>query len=231
MPSFDPQDRARLYHYASDLRIWFQEWLLEPVRKATGGIIPAAPDLRGSDYDDKFRILLSPASFLPALRRCRIESWLRDINVAVAFTDIDDFKALNTRYTESVVDRDLLPKIMRTIEARVYSHGWAYRFGGDEYLLLLPNMDLKVAGEFLQSLQERLGSLEFQGIHERIAVSIGLCVVTPDSFLTDREVQEKANRPMQHAKQVSKNCIATFKGEFFGDEDLYVMNRQGHKEP
>ena len=42
MPSFDPQDRARLYHYASDLRIWFQEWLLEPVRKATGGIMPAA---------------------------------------------------------------------------------------------------------------------------------------------------------------------------------------------
>src|SRR3989454_3564907 len=63
--------------------------------------MPAAPDLRGSDYDDKFRILLSPASFLPALRRCRIESWLRDISVAVAFTDIDDFKALNTRYTES----------------------------------------------------------------------------------------------------------------------------------
>ena len=95
-------------------------------------------------------------------------------------------------------------------------------------------MDLKVAGDFLQTLQERLGSLEFQGIHgihERIAVSIGLCLVTPDSFLTDREVQEKANRAMQHAKQVSKNCIATFKGEFFGDEDLYVMNRQGHKEP
>ena len=341
MPSFDPQDRARLYHYASDLRIWFQEWLLEPVRKATGGIIPAAlstlhtdmnelenqfgrqldqpididdrhspllkrillyqrqhlaekheeirlkttsseirdaleaqsepvrrlmseewfqntrairlprltdfltprdtyqvmpaaPDLRGSDYDDKFRILLSPASFLPALRRCRIESWLRDISVAVAFTDIDDFKALNTRYTESVVDRDLLPKIMRTIEAHVYSHGWAYRFGGDEYLLLLPNMDLKVAGDFLQTLQERLRSLEFQGNHgiqERIAVSIGLCLVTPDSFLTDREVQEKANRAMQHAKQVRKNCIATFRGEFFGDEDLYVMNRPGHQEP
>ena len=50
-------------------------------------------------------------------------------------------------------------------------------------------------------------------------------------FLSDREVQEKANRAMQHPKQVSKNCIATFRGEFFGDEDLYVMNRQGHKEP
>src|SRR5438552_17843150 len=101
--------------------------------------MPAAPDLRGSDYDDKFRILLSPASFLPALRRCRIESWLRDIDVAVAFTDIDDFKALNTRYTESVVDTDLLPKIMRTIQARVYSHPWAHRSARDEHLFLPPN--------------------------------------------------------------------------------------------
>jgi len=41
-------------------------------------------------------------------------------------------------------------------------------------------------------------------------------------------VQEKANWAMQRAKQVRKNCIATFRDEFFGDEDLYVMNRQGH---
>ena len=57
-----------------------------------------------------------------------------------------------------------------------------------------------------------------------MAVSIGLCLVTSDCFLTDREAQEKTNRAMQHAKQVRKNCIATFRGEFFGDEDLYVMN-------
>ena len=54
-----------------------------------------------------------------------------------------------------------------------------------------------------------------------MAVSIGLCLVTSDCFLTDREVQEKTNRAMQHAKHVSKNCIATFRGEFFGDEDPY----------
>jgi len=52
MPSFDPQDRARLYHYASDLRIWFQEWLLEPVQKATGGIIPAALSTLYADMNE-----------------------------------------------------------------------------------------------------------------------------------------------------------------------------------
>src|SRR3989442_15872740 len=52
MPSCDPQDRARLYHYASDLRIWFQEWLLEPVQKATGGIIPAALSTPYADMNE-----------------------------------------------------------------------------------------------------------------------------------------------------------------------------------
>ncbi len=52
MPSFDPQDRACLYHYASDLRIWFQEWLLEPVQKATGGIIPAALSTLYADMNE-----------------------------------------------------------------------------------------------------------------------------------------------------------------------------------
>src|SRR5713101_2978829 len=52
MPSFDPQDRARLNHYASDLRIWFQEWLLEPVQKATGGIIPAALSTLHTDMNE-----------------------------------------------------------------------------------------------------------------------------------------------------------------------------------
>src|SRR2546422_1033459 len=52
MPSFDPQDRARLNHYASDLRIWFQEWLLEPVQKATGGIIPTALSTLYADMNE-----------------------------------------------------------------------------------------------------------------------------------------------------------------------------------
>src|SRR3989441_2838091 len=52
MPSFDPQDRARLNHYASDLRNWFQEWLLEPVQKATGGIIPAALSTLYADMNE-----------------------------------------------------------------------------------------------------------------------------------------------------------------------------------
>lgn len=39
---------------------------------------------------------------------------------------------------EVEVDRKILPRFMRTIEAHVFARGFAYRFGGDEYVLLIP---------------------------------------------------------------------------------------------
>lgn len=330
MPSFSAEDRTRLYHYASDHRTWFQDWLRDPVRRALGYRTPTAladlhdemhelelelgrqldqpielddshgpllmrillyqrqllaekhEDLRlkstGSEihgilekeleplrrlmsedwlrttqplrmprltdfltlqdayevlpinrtnvtpsYDEKFRVLCSPSNFLPQLGQCRIESWLRGTDIAVAFIDIDDFKAFNTKYTESVVDRDLLPRLMQAIEAHVYSHGWAYRFGGDEYVLLLPNMDKTMAEVFLRKLQHKLHALHAPGIAETVTVSIGVCCISAESYLTDREVQEKANLAKEYAKRAGKHCIAGFRGESFGNDDLALL--------
>jgi diguanylate cyclase (GGDEF)-like protein len=174
-------------------------------------------------YDEKFRILQSQAEFLPRLRQCRIESWLRGTDISVAFIDIDNFKRFNTKYTESIVDRDLLPRLMQTLEAQSYFRGWAYRFGGDEYLTLLPNMPFDSALAFLRELQRKLGSMDLPGIEEQITVSIGLCTVSADSILTELQVQEKANKAKEFAKNAGKNCIATFRGELFLENDLYSI--------
>lgn len=37
MPVFDPEQRRRLHRYSSDHRMWFQDWLLNPVSKAARG--------------------------------------------------------------------------------------------------------------------------------------------------------------------------------------------------
>src|SRR5213080_2552321 len=41
MPVFDPEQRRRLHRYSSDHRMWFQDWLLNPVSKALLGILPS----------------------------------------------------------------------------------------------------------------------------------------------------------------------------------------------
>lgn len=182
--------------------------------------LPEPPVLRPREYDEKFHILEAPSLFLPDLAYYRRRCAFRDAPIAVAYLDIDDFKAFNTRHTETQVDLDLLNPFMEAIEAQVFSHGHAYRFGGDEYLLTLPNMDQRWAVGFLRALQARIAGQSYRGIPRPPTVSIGLVVVSVDCSLTDREVQARANSAKNHAKATSKGSIATFEGELFRDADL-----------
>jgi diguanylate cyclase (GGDEF)-like protein len=185
----------------------------------------AVPDLAIAPrvYDEKFHILEAPALFLPDLRYYRRRAGFRGVPIAVAYLDIDDFKEFNTRHTESKVDIDLLVPFMEAIEAHVFSHGHAYRFGGDEYVLTLPNQDKTSAVAFLRGLQARIARAPYRGMHRLPTVSIGLSVVEVDCFLTDREIQERANAAKNHAKATEKGRIATFSGILFRDADLALV--------
>ncbi len=188
--------------------------------------LPERPADTPVQFDEKFRILQSQASFFPRLRQARLDAWLRGYPVSVVFIDIDDFKAFNTQYGEAAIDRDLLPRLMQVVEAHVHSHGWAFRFGGDEYALVLPNMTLSWTQEFLFELQRKLAAISAPGIDRAVTVSGGLCTLSPDTFLTDDQALEAAVTAKKYAKaQAGKNCLATFNGNLFRNEDLFVLQK------
>lgn len=99
-------------------------------------------------FDEKFRILQAFSQFFPDLASYRRQCELRSISLVVAFLDIDNFKEFNTKYSEARVDQDILPRFMQVLEAQVFSHGYAYRYGGDEYIILLPNCSRSTAATF-----------------------------------------------------------------------------------
>lgn len=174
-------------------------------------------------YDEKFGILNAPALFIPDLRHYRDSCELRGLPLCVAYMDIDDFKEFNTAYGEPRVDRDVLPRFMAALENHTYFHGHAYRYGGDEYMILLPNISSSQAAEFLKSFQKDLQELEYFDIKKRITVSIGIFEVSENCIQTDCEVEERAASAKNFAKVQGKNCIATYKKESFADEDLQVI--------
>lgn len=175
------------------------------------------------EYDEKFHILQAPSLFLPDLHYYRTRCALRGTPVAVAFVDIDDFKhRFNTPHGETKVDRNVLPRFMRSLEAHVAFHGHAYRQGGDEYLVLLPGLSPALAVTFVDELRRKQAALEYPGVPERTTVSVGLCVADADCPLTDRELREKANLAEAFAKKSGRNCIATYRGNDFDESGLYV---------
>ncbi|MCP3682658.1 MAG: GGDEF domain-containing protein [bacterium] len=174
-------------------------------------------------YDEKFHILTAPSLFIPDLAYYRATCELRSTPVCVAYLDIDDFKQFNTEYGEPRVDRDVLPKFMSSLESHVYSHGHAYRFGGDEYTVILPNMPSSHAVGFLKSFQKKLRELTYFEVYKRTEVSVGIVEVSENSIQTDREVEERAAYAKNFAKEQGKNCIATFEKQGYEDSAVYVV--------
>jgi diguanylate cyclase (GGDEF)-like protein len=213
---------------------WFQQ--IEPLRlprlkdflpvqfieAAMGNLI----SLPSRQYDEKFHILQAPALFLPDLGYFRAKCEVRDAPLTIAFLDIDDFKRFNTAHGETKVDRNLLPRFMQTLEAHVFHHGYAYRHGGDEYLILLPSLSKSLAIEFLDELRRKLAALAYPEIDGPTTVSIGVCTSEPDCPLTDRELRTRANDAKKFAKDHDKNCIATYEGPRFVAQELHVVRPQ-----
>lgn len=216
---------------AVDQQDWFQA--IEPVRLPRAkDFLPVQyleqsagdlPELAPRQYDEKFHILQAPTLFLSDLAYFRAKCELRDAPLAVAFLDIDDFKRFNEKHSETKVDRNLLPRFMQTLEAHVFHHGYAYRQGGDEYLIILPSLSGKLAIELLDELRVKLATLKYPDIEGSTTVSIGLCIAEPDCPLTDRELRDRANEAKKLAKKHDKNCIATYHGPRLVAEELRVV--------
>lgn len=187
----------------------------------------AADPQRGAlaprEFDEKFHILEAPSLFLPDLAVYRRRCAVRELSLGVAYLDIDDFKSLNTRYTETVVDALLLPRFMEALEAHVFAHGHAYRFGGDEYVLTLPNADADFLARFLHALQARLARLHVQHLTAAPTVSIGACSVEPDCALTDREVLQRANEAKRHAKLTRKGSVCAYASPALREGDFVLL--------
>jgi diguanylate cyclase (GGDEF)-like protein len=178
-------------------------------------------------YDEKFHLLQAPTLFLPDLHYYRAKCGVRDIPVAIAFLDIDKFKDFNTAVGHTNVNRHVLPVFMRSVEAHIFGHGHAYRMSGDEYALLMPNADADLAKAFVSGLRERVATLRFVGTDKTITVSVGICVADRDCFLTDGELQQKAERAMDFAKREGRDRVAGYAGKLFDDSELRVLTPAG----
>ena len=82
------------------------------------------------------------------------------VAIALAYLDLDYFKSYNDLLGEVRVDVQILPPIMRVFETFVAERGYAYRFGGDEYVLLLANTTLEEACRSFTMLRARLAHLQ-----------------------------------------------------------------------
>ncbi|THF69733.1 EAL domain-containing protein [Deinococcus sp. Arct2-2] len=147
------------------------------------------------------------------LNRVQLEGRLQDAiehavqhrsTAALLFMDLDRLKLINDTYGHPAGDT-VLREVAARLSAVVAERGTLARFGGDEFVLMLPDLD---AGPELERLTERLLSEVNQPIRvgsEQLSVSLSIGVaLCPADATTPTEAIAGADAAMYRAKNVGK---------------------------
>lgn len=131
---------------------------------------------------------------------------------SVAFIDLDNFKKVNDRHGHLIGSRvlretgKLLANSLRTdIDA-------AFRYGGDEFVLLLPNTDREGAAVVAGRLQYLLKSRTFRddrGEPFRVTASFGIATF-PEDAQTAEEIIKMADEAMYRVKKRGRDGICAY---------------------
>jgi len=128
-----------------------------------------------------------------------------DRGFCVLMIDLDGLKAVNDTAGHLRGDQ-VLRGLGRVISGSIRTVDSAYRYGGDEFVILLPETD--IVGAFVVAEKIRLGAEELElAAGPQTSVSIGL-VSHPEDGLSAEELMVAADRAMYQAKSLGKNQIS-----------------------
>ena len=123
---------------------------------------------------------------------------------AVLF-DLDHFKQINDAYGHSKGD-EVLAIVGATVAVEVRASDFVGRYGGEEFLVLLPNTDKAGAIEVAEKLRQALERIDVAEIGANISGSFGVAVLPDDAPEPDQLIR-MADRAMYMAKSRGRNRV------------------------
>lgn len=126
---------------------------------------------------------------------------------AVLFVDIDHFKYVNDTWGHSTGDH-VLRMVANSLNSGIRKHDSAFRWGGEEFLVLLPNCDPKEltnVGERLRMLVEN-SWLEHDGTVIKVTASFGGAIANTNEDVDS--VLQRADEQLYLSKENGRNRVS-----------------------
>jgi diguanylate cyclase (GGDEF)-like protein len=126
---------------------------------------------------------------------------------ALLLLDLDHFKQVNDRYGHTVGD-EVLAAVGATLRAKIRDSDFAGRYGGEEFVVVLPNNALEGAVIVAEQLRRAISTIVIPSVDQAITVSIGVAIV-PDHAGSASTLIRAADRALYLAKNNGRDRVET----------------------
>ena len=122
---------------------------------------------------------------------------------SIIFFDIDHFKDINDTYGHPIGDK-VLKDISKCIREHIRKNDTFARWGGEEFVIILNNLELDMAIQKAQQFRKCIEEYQFE---KNIPVTISLGVAEVEENDTKNELVKKVDALLYKAKNNGRNCI------------------------
>ncbi|NLT27837.1 MAG: diguanylate cyclase [Dehalococcoidales bacterium] len=117
--------------------------------------------------------------------------------------DVDLFKSCNDNFGHLIGD-DVLKKVGEYIDNSIRDMDLSFRYGGDEFAVILPNADIENAYKVAERIRN---TIELQSRLEIVPITVSLGISNwPGDGIMDEEIIRSADKALYTAKQFGRNC-------------------------
>jgi diguanylate cyclase len=141
-----------------------------------------------------------------ALELARFKRYGKPLSLLVI--DVDHFKRVNDQYGHKAGDL-VLKTIAQTLRQNVRTTDFLARFGGEEFVTLLPDTDGSAAWQVAEKLRESVFECGFHHQGQRVTITISIGIASFSSNSTFEQVFERADTALYSAKTGGRNRCVT----------------------
>ncbi len=138
----------------------------------------------------------------------------RGEELSLLMLDIDSFKHINDEYGHLTGD-GILRQIGKLIQAETSAYGPAFRYGGEEFAVIVPRQSKQEAYDIANRLCEKISEHEFlnenSAARHKMSVTVSMGVATYPQDCDDSQLLiRNADKAMYNAKGSGKNIVCLF---------------------
>jgi len=134
--------------------------------------------------------------------------------LSIIMMDMDHFKSVNDTYGHNVGD-EILKQLAEIILGSIRSSDLATRFGGEEFVVVMPETDIEQGNILAERIRSRVDEHDFKITHEvgmiKKTISIGVAELS-DAIGTPTEFIQKSDEALYEAKETGRNKVVLYNG-------------------